>query len=46
MFKQTYSTPSVRIVEICSESAFLTTSNPYYHLDWDEDDNEFVGENL
>ena len=45
MFKQTYSTPSVRIVEICTDSAFLTlsntTKNPFYLLDYAGVDNEF-----
>ena len=46
MIKSTYESPSVQAIELCSESALLAvsdaTKNPYYSLDWDEEDNEFA----
>lgn len=46
MKKSTYESPSVQAIELCSESALLAasdaTKNPYYSLDWDEEDNEFA----
>ena len=45
MLKQTYLTPSVQTLEICTDSAFLMvsqpTQNPYYDLYYDGEDEEF-----
>ena len=45
MLKQTYLTPSVQTLEICTDSAFLMvsqpTQNPYYDLHSDGEDVEF-----
>ena len=46
MKKSTYESPSVQAIELCYESALLAasdpTKNPYYSLDWDEEDKEFA----
>ncbi len=46
MVKLIYETPSVQTLELCTESALLAlsdpTKNPYYSLDEDDEDKEFI----
>ena len=46
MVKLIYETPSVQTLELCTESALLTlsdpTKNPNYSLDEDTEDTEFI----
>ena len=46
MVKLIYETPSAQTLELCTESALLAlsgpTKNPYYFLEEDTEDNEFI----
>ncbi len=46
MAKSTYQTPSAQSIEFCAKSTLLAlsdpTKNPYYSLEWGEEDQEFI----